>query len=389
METIIVFNIGSSSLKLSLFELPSLNKAFCGVVENCFESPQVIIRDHNKKLILSEKISEKNNLDSILEFLLNWVDSCKPNLNVVAIGHRVVHGANIFFTPIKINPVVLDGIKSLIPLAPMHQAMSVQIIEALFKLDKNFEQVACFDTAFHCTQSDEAKLFALPLEFAEQGVIRYGFHGLSYEYIASEIGQYSLKARDKVIVAHLGNGSSACAMNDLKSVSSTMSFSVLDGLIMGTRCGSLDPGVLLYLLQEKNMSVQELSDLLYKKSGLKGVSGLSHDMRELISSNLPEAKTAIELYCNQAAKELAGLVTVLGGLDLIVFTAGVGEKQPYIREKICSKLSHLGLEISKDANCLNKPKISTESSTIEVLVMATDEEKVIARHTAKELGLER
>jgi len=281
---------------------------------------------------------------------------------ISAIGHRVVHGGGKYVQPTLLTPEIIAELKSFIPLAPLHQPAALRLIEEVTNLYPNIAQIACFDTAFHHTMPEIATRFALPQQFYDEGVRRYGFHGLSYEYIASVLPQYmGAKAAEngKVIVAHLGGGASACAMKNGKSVASTMGFSTLDGLMMGTRCGALDVGVVLHLLQHKKMSAGEVENLLYKNSGLLGVSNISSEMRDLITSTKPEAKTAIELYCYLAAKQLASLIPALGGLDALVFTGGIGEHAETVREKICDSLEWLG--------------------DFPVYVIPTNEELVIAR----------
>ena len=259
-------------------------------------------------------------------------------------------------------------------------------IRAIQRLRPQLPQVACFDTAFHRCQPELAQRFALPEEYAQRGLLRYGFHGISYEYIASQLPRYDAEAAaGRTIVAHLGNGASMCALQNGKSVATTMGFSTLDGLMMGQRPGSLDPGVLLYLLQQEGMSVQQLEELLYRRSGLLGVSGLSMDMRELLASSEPAAALAIELYCYRAVRELGSLVAALGGLDALVFTGGIGENAAPIRAKICERLGWLGLEFDPQANANNSRRISRDGSRVRVWVIATDEELNIARQVVATL----
>jgi acetate kinase len=262
---------------------------------------------------------------------------------IAAIGHRVVHGGQDFTHPELITDAVLEKLKSLIPLAPLHQPAALALIEAARKLYPNVAHIACFDTAFHHTISENQRRFAIPRALHDAGIMRYGFHGLSYQHVANTLHDFPREiAKGRVIVAHLGGGSSACAMNNLESVACTTGFSTLDGLMMGTRCGALDPGVLLYLLTEKNMSVAEVSNILYHESGLKGVSAVSSDMQELLASNTPAAHEAIELYCTFAAKEISALLPALGGLDALIFTGGIGENAPEVRSKITSLLHWVG-----------------------------------------------
>ena len=288
-----------------------------------------------------------------------WLSSAGTE-GVVAIGHRVVHGGLEFTEPTVITDAVLAKLKALIPLAPLHQPAALKLIEQARVLYPRVPHIACFDTAFHHTIPEIERRFPLPGKFYEEGIVRYGFHGLSYQHVADVLRDFPGKtARGRVIAAHLGGGSSACAMKDLQSVDCTTGFSTLDGLMMGTRCGALDPGVLLYLLTEKHMSVPQVSDLLYHDSGLKGVSGISEDMKELMESKSPAAHEAVELYCNLAAKEIAALLPALGGLDALVFTGGIGENAAPVREKIIDLLHWIG--------------------KFEVYVIPTNEEIVIAK----------
>jgi acetate kinase len=311
-EIILTCNAGSSNTKLATFEAVTLKR-----------------KDH----ITAYNVAE----------ITQWLYSISSLDNVAVIAHRVVHGGRNLTQPTIITDEVLEKLKGYIPLAPLHQPAALTLIEETRKLYPGAPQIACFDTAFHHTMPDPQRRFALPRALHDSGIMSYGFHGLSYQHVADVLRDYPHKiATDRVIVAHLGGGSSACAMKNLQSVGSTMGFSALDGLMMGTRCGALDPGVLLYLLTEKNMSVPELSNLLYHESGLKGVSGVSGDMQKLLANDTTAAHEAIELYCTLAAKEIAAMLPTLGGLDALVFTGGIGENAPAIREKIASLLNWVG-----------------------------------------------
>ena len=312
MSIIITCNAGSTNSKLAVFDAESLEQT-----------------SHLQTHSEAETIA--------------WLTEIEKQ-KITAIGHRVVHGGGKFTEPVLLTPEILRELEKFIPLAPLHQPAALKLIEVAANLYPNIPQIACFDTAFHHTMPDMETRFALPRNFYDEGVRRYGFHGLSYQYIASvlpeKIGE--LLASGRVIVAHLGGGSSACAMQNLKSVASTMGFSTLDGLMMGTRCGSLDVGVILHLLQHKNMNLDEVEKLLYKNSGLLGVSGISGEMSELLASDKPESKQAIELYCYFAAKQISGLLPAIGGLDALIFTGGIGEHAEVVREKICNHLKFLG-----------------------------------------------
>lgn len=380
-EHIIVFNAGSSSLKFSLFEASNLALSFHGQVDDIPDTPKLIIKDEDNNEVLCQEGFEPGH-SSAISILFNWIESHSDGIEIIAAGHRVVHGGRNLSTPEIVDEFILEELKSLIPLAPLHQPHNIAVIEVFVKLHPDIKQIACFDTAFHHTLSKEAEQFALPRELTEEGIIRYGFHGLSYQYIASVLPEYmGDKANGRIIVAHLGNGASLCAIKDFKSIATTMGFTALDGLIMGTRCGNIDPGVILYLLEEKGMSPADITDLLYKESGLKGISGISHDMRDLLQSDAEQAKQAINLFCYQASKQLVGLITDLGGLDAIVFTAGIGEGSGVIRKNICDRLDWMGVELADSENDANQSKISSNSSKVEVYVIPTDEEQIIASMT--------
>lgn len=348
---ILTINAGSSNIKFALFDHKNLALV------------------HDDQVVTMQEI-------------LDWLKVNDSKYVITAIGHRIVHGGTKFFEPTLLTKDVLQQLKQLIPLAPLHQPHNLIAVDALYKVYPDTPQVGCFDTAFHVTQQELAKLFAIPEFLTKEGVIRYGFHGLSYEYIASvmehTIGPLASK---KVIVAHLGNGSSMCAMNNKHSVATSMGFSALDGLMMGSRCGRIDPGVLLYLLQEKNYSPDSLADLLYFKSGLLGVSGISNDIRKLQASTESSSQTAIELFCYKAAEEFGSLMAVNEGCDALIFTAGIGENAALIRSKICMRLRCFGIDIVHDANQNNAHIISSVDSKIKVAVIATDEELVIGQHT--------
>lgn len=348
---ILVINAGSSNVKFAIYDSTTLDYVY------------------------------KEQVNSLSEFY-DWLDANKDQYAIKMIGHRVVHGGKDFCAPVQITPRVIEKLKLLIPLAPLHQPYNLSAIESMLNQYPHIPQVACFDTAFHSTQLQLAREYAIPSELTSAGVIGYGFHGLSYEYIAENLHtKIGIVARKKVIVAHLGNGASMCAMDDGKSVATSMGFSAIDGLMMGTRCGNIDPGVLLYLMQQMNLSPNEISNLLYKESGLLGVSKISNDVRNLLQSNLPAAQHAIELFCFRAAAEFGRLMTILRGCDALVFTAGIGEHSIKIREKICSYLSWLGVNIKSDANNANDAIISDADSRILLVVMPTNEEIVIARQT--------
>jgi acetate kinase len=287
-----------------------------------------------------------------------------------------------------VNQQVLAELRQLIPLAPLHQPYNLAAIEAVFERLPDVPQVACFDTAFHRGQPPVAELVPLPRDLCQAGLQRYGFHGLSYEYIASVLPQVAPEiAQGRVIVAHLGSGASLCALRDRKSVDSTLSFTALDGLCMGTRPGTVDPGVILYLFQNLGFSAKQVEDILYKKSGLLGISGISNDMRDLLGGSEPKARLAVDYFVYRAAKEIGALAAVLGGLDGLVFTAGIGENSAEIRKRICEASAWLGLQLDAEANARKGPRISGPGSKVSAWVIPTNEELMIARHTGQLLGL--
>ena len=322
-----------------------------------------------------------------LAFLVDWLRDHDGGRAIAGVGHRVVHGAERYSKPLVLDAAAIDTLRGFIPLAPLHQPHNLAGIEAMTGALPGVPQVACFDTAFHRSQPEVAQRFALPRHSTAQGVRRYGFHGLSYEYIAEALPSHLPgRADGRVIVAHLGNGASMCAMKGLRSVATTMGFTAVEGLMMGTRCGSLDPGVLLYLMDYQGMDAKALEKLLYKESGLLGVSGISQDMRELLASDRPEAHEAVDLFCYRIVREIGSLAAALGGLDALVFTGGIGEHAAPVRQRICAALDWLGIAVDITANDRDASRISGSASRIDVLVLPTNEEWMIARHTAKLVG---
>jgi acetate kinase len=301
---------------------------------------------------------------------------------LAALGHRVVHGGPRHARPARITPELLDELEALVPLAPLHEPHNLAPVRMAMRLDPDLPQVACFDTAFHRSIAEVDQAFALPFALYDEGIRRYGFHGLSYEYIASVLPTVAPEiAQGRVVVAHLGNGCSACALDAGRSVATTMGFTALDGLPMGTRCGALDPGVVLYLIQQKGLSADAVSDLLYRRSGVLGVSGESSDFRELLTSANPRAKFAVELFCRSVARHIASLAAALGGLDAIVFTGGVGENAVPVRAQICRACAWLGVDVDEAANNLGETRISKPGVRVGAFVIRTDENLMIARHT--------
>ncbi len=389
-KLILVINSGSSSIKFSLFacDKQGLNLYYHGQIQDLYESPQINIFNASQAQVLNQVITTQGH-EAGLKILFNWLDDLSDSITLAAVGHRVVHGGTFFSNPTLITDDVMQKIASLIPLAPLHQPHNLEAIKIISQLYPDLAQISCFDTTFHRTQKRLATLFALPRSLSDEGIIRYGFHGLSYEYIASVITDYIGEIGNKrVMMAHLGNGASMCAMYQRKSVATSMGFTALDGLMMGTRCGRIDPGVLLYLLEQKNYSTEQVTQLLYNESGLFGVSELSNNVRELLK-HLDDERVleAIDLFCYRAALETGSLSVALGGFDVLVFTAGIGEHAPLIRKKISEHLSWLGVKIDDEANINNAPIISEKDSTVLVGVIPTNEELMIAQHVRSHLKI--
>jgi acetate kinase len=389
-DALLVLNAGSSSLKFSVFLNEEPPQALLrGQLEGLLTQPRFVAR--NASGVVGEKewpSGTKLGHQGAIEFLFTWGRSgVLGERRVVAVGHRVVHGGMKFTMPVLINAETLAELKALVPLAPLHQPHNVAAIKAVEQMAPTLPQVACFDTAFHRTQPAVAQAFALPRRYAAEGVRRYGFHGLSYEYIASVLPTIDRRAANgRTVVAHLGNGASMCAMESGRSVATTMSFTALDGLMMGTRCGAIDPGVLLYLIDRHGMNARALEQLLYEQSGLLGVSGMSSDMRELLSSSDACAAEALDLFVHRIERELGSLAAALGGLDALIFTGGIGENAVSIRARICRDASWLGLEFDEEANAKGGPCISRTGSRVFAWVIPTNEELMIALHTRRVLG---
>lgn len=393
-DVILVINAGSSSIKFAIFTADAgveSGAILRGQIEKIGTAPALQARCRDGSAITQEAPPGSAGTVSSLAFLLDWLKLHLGEHRLVGAGHRVVHGGENHSAPVRIDGTVIESLEALIPLARLHEPIEVEAIKGLAKLSPGIPQVACFDTAFHHHRPSVDKLFAIPREYTAAGVRRYGFHGLSYEYIADRLpqllGEGAVGAR--VVVAHLGSGASMCAMRGGRSIATTMGFTPLDGLMMGTRCGAIDPGVLLYAIQERGMSAHEVSEILYTRSGLLGVSGISNDMRDLLASADPHAQEAIDLFVYRAVRELGALVAVLGGLDALVFTGGIGERSHEIRAMICDRLRWLGAELDVEANRRHAVVIGTVSNRAGVFVVPTDEERVIARHTLRLLGTAR
>jgi acetate kinase len=388
----IVLNAGSSSLKFSIYRRPEAARwtvDLRGQIDGIGTSPRLSADDGEGARIADERLDRGIDGRGALDAMAAWLRSrYGGGARVLGVGHRVVHGGARFAAPTIITPEVLAELRTLIPLAPLHQPYNLAAIDAVAERLPGVPQVACFDTSFHRGQPAVAEVVPLPRDICGGGVQRYGFHGLSYEYIASVLPEVAPEiAHGRVIVAHLGSGASLCAMHDLKSVDSTLGFTALDGLCMGTRPGAIDPGVILYLFQTLGLSAKDVEAILYKKSGLLGISGISNDMRELLRSSEPAARLAVDYFVYQALKEIGALAAAMGGVDGLVFTAGIGENSAEIRKRICEGCAWLGLELDDDANARKGPRISRAGSPISAWVIPTNEELIIARHAGRLLGL--
>ncbi|MBK1690405.1 acetate/propionate family kinase [Rubrivivax gelatinosus] len=387
-QSCLVLNAGSSSLKFAVLRrdeaTEDLHQVLNGQIAGIGTDARFEARDANRRVVAQRRWSAEDSQrrPALLEYLLAWLGQALPEDRIVAAGHRVVHGGRGFSRPVRVTPEVLAELQALVPLAPLHQPHNLAPMRALAASHPELPQVACFDTAFHAELPWVASTYALPQELSYEGVQRYGFHGLSYEYVSQRLAALRPElANARVVVCHLGNGSSLAAVHAGRGVDTTMGFTALDGVPMGTRSGSLDPGVLLYLMREKGMGADALEDLLYRRSGLLGVSGVSSDMRALEQSTDPAARRAIELFCFRVAKEVAAMAGSMGGIDALVFTAGIGENSPGVRAEVCSRLGWMGLAIDDYANGRSALEISADDSVVPVFVLPTNEEKMIALHT--------
>lgn len=398
MKAVLILNAGSSSLKFALFpmtpklaDMPRLS----GQVEGIGAEPLMTAKDTSSGERFTEALTVPAGTDQngqhrlALEFIFDWINRHSPGVEIVAAGHRIVHGGDHYGAPVVLTPEVVAELETLIPLAPLHQPHNLRAIKSLFGLMPDVRQVGCFDTAFHRTRLPVAERFPLPRALFNEGVKRYGFHGLSYEYVSRQLPDLlgEEKARGGIIIAHLGNGASMCALRDGLSRDTSMGFTAVDGLMMGTRTGSLDPGVILHLVEQKGMDAKGLSNLIYKQSGLLGVSGLSQDMRALLESDEESAKEAIELFCYRAACMIGQLSMAAGGLEALVFTGGIGEHAAPIRARIAEWLEWTGLRLYPAANQRHATRIHTKDSKVEVLVVPTNEEWMIGHHAVNLLGL--
>jgi acetate kinase len=387
-DAIAVLNAGSSSLKFSVFAESGtgFDLLVRGQAEGLYTAPRFVAKEATGKLLSEKSWGDGVRLghEGALDYLVGALRDGFAAHRLVGVGHRVVHGGTEYTQAVRIDSKVLAALEKYIPLAPLHQPHNLAPIRALLERSPHLPQVACFDTSFHSGAPPVSQAFALPREITDRGVRRYGFHGLSYEYIAGVLPQFDERAaRGRTVVLHLGNGSSMCAMAAGRSVASTMGFTAADGLPMGTRCGNLDPGVILYLMDELKMDARAIEKLIYQQSGLLGMSGISSDMRTLEASSAPEAKAAIDVFVYRIGRELGSLAAALGGLDAIVFTAGIGENSRSLRERVCRDAAWLGVELDPAANASNGPRISAPGSRVSAWVIPTNEELMIVRHTRR------
>jgi acetate kinase len=388
-DALLILNAGSSSLKFSVFvDAAPPVLLLQGELDGIITDTRFRVWDAAQVRLGEQTFGHALGHAGAIEFLFAWSKSGPLGQHrIVAAGHRVVHGGPRFTAPARVTRETLAALQQLAPLAPLHLPQNLRLMETIAELEPTLPQVACFDTAFHQTQPPLAQAFALPPEITDLGVRRYGFHGLSYEYIASVLPKFDpAAAAGRTIIAHLGNGSSMCAVRGGRSVASTMGFSTIDGLVMGTRCGLLDPGVLLFLMDKRGMDARALEKLMYHESGLLGVSGISSDMRTLAESRDPRARTAIDLFIYRISRELGSLAAALGGLDALVFTAGMGENAAWLRERICRDAAWLGVEVDARANEAGGPRISPPDSRVSAWVIPTNEALMIALHTQRALA---
>jgi acetate kinase len=386
---LLIINAGSSSIKFALYHAAAggaLEAGASGQIEGIGTDPHMAVRDAAGTSLLDVALpaGDMAHHPHAIAEIDAWLRSNLQGQALAAVGHRVVHGGERYAEPVLIDAAVLAALDRLVPLAPLHQPHNLAAVRAVAAANPDLPQVACFDTAFHRSQPAVAQAFAVPRELFEQGVRRYGFHGLSYEYVSGMLGDLAPElAAGRVVVAHLGNGASMCAINRGKSVATTMGFTPLDGLPMGTRCGAIDPGVLLYLMDQHKMDTKALEKLLYYQSGLLGVSGLSSDMRTLLASDDKRAREAIDLFCYRIGRELGSLAAALGGLDGLVFTGGIGEHAAEIRTRVCREAGWLGIALDEEANRAHGPRISRTGGAVSAWVVQTDENLMIARHTLR------
>jgi acetate kinase len=388
-QAMLALNAGSSSIKFGLFERARAEPAhlYAGEVADIGDKPHLTVKDRQGKVVLDRGWPAPRKSEDVLDDILDWVDR-NAGGRVVAAGHRIVHGGSQFVAPARLNRETIEQLALLAPMAPLHQEACLLPARILLSRRPDMMQVGCFDTAFHAGLTPPASRFALPRSYEDSGIRRYGFHGLSYEFIAGKLREISpALAAKRTVVAHLGSGSSLCAMRDGRSFDTTMGFTPLDGVMMGTRCGTIDPGILLYLQRERGMSAEELEQLLYRKSGLSGVSGISSDMRTLLTSEYPRAAEAVDLFAFEVAKAVCAMALTLQGMECLVFTGGIGEHAAKVRALVCGRLRWLGVELDLSANDKAADLVSAAASSVEIRVIPTSEETTIARQLFSLLAL--
>jgi acetate kinase len=382
--SILALNAGSSSLKFGLFESGTLRRMVSGGFERVHDMPRLAVKDGNGALVADRSIRQKKPpVETLLGALFECLEPWLAGTPLAAVGHRIVHGGSRFVAPVSLSEAVVRELDALTPIAPLHQPACLEPVRALMRSHPGLPQAGCFDTAFHRTLAPPVSRYALPRAFEEQGIRRYGFHGLSYEFIAGRLQEISPNAFGKrTVVAHLGSGCSLCAMREGKSLDTTMGFTALDGLMMATRPGAIDPGIILYLQQVRGMPAKDVEDLLYHRSGLLGVSGLSGDVRDLLANEHPHAAEALDLFTFRIAREIAAMANTLQGLDVLVFTGGVGEHAWQVRAAVCERLRWLGVRLDANANGSGNEQIGDRQGAVEIHVIATDEELTIARQVS-------
>nr|CAA6827733.1 MAG: Acetate kinase (EC [uncultured Thiotrichaceae bacterium] len=392
-EALLTLNAGSSSLKFAVFTrseggelLALLQGQLAGIGHEAEFSTDSLSNSDNHPAPVKIRLSDMPDHATAIQYTLAWLNQHLGGLKLIAAGHRIVHGGQYFTEPQRIDAAVIQQLEQLIPLAPHHQPHHLSAIKALAEQQPDLPQVACFDTAFHSTQPDVATRLPIPQHYAEQGIRRYGFHGLSYEYITRQLQQEAGGVAEKVVIAHLGNGASLCALHNGRSIATSMGFSTLDGLMMGSRCGTLDPGVILHWMQSDGLNADDITDILYNQSGLKGISGLSTDMRVLLNSEEPAASAAVEQFCYTLVRQIGSHVAALQGINMLVFTGGIGEHSAIIRQRVCEQLAWLGIQLDTAANDKHDTVISARNSLVTVRVIPTNEEQIIARHTLELLA---
>jgi acetate kinase len=379
-DAALVLNVGSSSVKFALYAMPALEVLCRGGIEAIGTERAKFAAAGPRAADLEGVVPLGGDHAAVAGELLRVLAERLPDVVLVAAGHRVVHGGTAFSDPVRIDARVLETLERFVPLAPSHQPQNLAAIRAVARAAPELPQIACFDTAFHRTQPAHAAHYALPRSMTDEGIVRYGFHGLSYEYLAGVLPDYAgERASGRVVIAHLGHGASLCALRERRSVATTMGFTALDGLVMGTRSGSLDPGVVLYLVRQKGMTADAVSDLLYNRSGLLGVSGISDDLRVLEADGSAAAEAAIDLFAYRAAREIGSLAAAIGGLDVLVFSAGIGEHSPSMRARIGAYSAWLGVALDAEANAANRARIGAAGAPVDVFVIPTDEALPIAR----------